>query len=54
MMKYLINTITSWDESPRARHRVAQAFAKLHKKNSDLLLIIGGNDNTEYAEQVKK
>ena len=27
-MKYLINTITSWQEPPRARHQVAQALAK--------------------------
>lgn len=30
-MIYLINTITSWDEPPRARHQVAQALAKNHK-----------------------
>jgi hypothetical protein len=31
IMIYLINTITSWDEPPRARHQVAQAVAKNHK-----------------------
>ena len=30
-MIYLINTITSWDEPPRARHQIAQALAKNHK-----------------------
>ena len=30
-MIYLINTITSWDEPPRARHQVAQALAKNYK-----------------------
>jgi glycosyltransferase involved in cell wall biosynthesis len=27
-MKFLINTITKWDEPPRARHQVAQALSK--------------------------
>ena len=46
--------------SPRALKPLYQikeivlAFEKLYKKNSDLLLIIGGNTNNEYAEQVKK
>ena len=30
-MTYLINTITSWNEPPRARHQVAQTLAKDHK-----------------------
>ncbi len=34
-MKYLINTITSWDEPPRARHQVAQALAK----NNEVIFI---------------
>ena len=34
-MKYLINTITSWDEPPRARHQVAKALAK---KNNVILI----------------
>ena len=34
-MKYLINTITAWDEPPRARHQVAEAIAK----NNEVIFI---------------
>ena len=30
-MKFLINTMTPWDEPPRARHQVATALAEAHK-----------------------
>jgi hypothetical protein len=30
-MKFLINTITHWEEPPRARHQVANSLAKKHK-----------------------
>lgn len=30
-MEFLINTITHWDEPPRARHQVAYALAKNHR-----------------------
>lgn len=29
-MKFLINTITNWDEPPRARHQIAQTLSKNH------------------------
>ncbi len=30
-VKYLINTMTAWEEPPRARHQVTSALAKKHK-----------------------
>jgi hypothetical protein len=29
--KFLINTLTAWDEPPRARHQVAHALAEMHQ-----------------------
>jgi antibiotic biosynthesis monooxygenase (ABM) superfamily enzyme len=30
-IKYIINTMTAWDEPPRARHQVTTALAKKYK-----------------------
>jgi glycosyltransferase involved in cell wall biosynthesis len=30
-MKFILNTITSWDEAPRARHQVAYSLSELHQ-----------------------
>ena len=48
-MKYLINTITSWNEPPRARHQVAEALAKNNE-----VIFIARNERGKQRIEISK